>query len=207
MSNTETKSSGLSLPLVIVGAILMVGGMYLSTTLKDAQFLKDLAAQGIPVDPGKTVASIGVFLILFQVIKVFFINPLHDAIQNRTEELERTFTEAEQLRAELTTMRADYEKRIAATEASAREQIQAQVKEAQNLRTQLMAEASAKADELVTKAEQDIAAAKEKVLLELRTQVVDVALAAAERVIGENMNDDRNRRLVEEFVSRVEVKN
>lgn len=207
MSNTETKSSGLSLPLVIVGAILMVGGMYLSTTLKDAQFLKDLAAQGIPVDPGKTVASIGVFLILFQVIKVFFINPLHDAIQNRTEELERTFTEAEQLRAELTTMRADYEKRIAATEASAREQIQAQVKEAQNLRTQLMAEASAKADELVTKAEQDIAAAKEKVLLELRTQVVDVALAAAERVIGENMNDDRNRRLVDEFVSRVEVKN
>jgi hypothetical protein len=34
---------------------------------------------------------------------------------------------------------------------------------------------------------------------------VDLTLAAAERVIGENMTTERNRRLVEDFIEKVEV--
>jgi F0F1-type ATP synthase membrane subunit b/b' len=34
---------------------------------------------------------------------------------------------------------------------------------------------------------------------------VDLALSAAEKVIGENMNSDRNRKLVEDFINKVEV--
>ena len=40
---------------------------------------------------------------------------------------------------------------------------------------------------------------------DLRLQVVDLTLAAAEKVIGENMNDERNRRLVTDFIDKVEV--
>jgi F-type H+-transporting ATPase subunit b len=207
MSN-EQKSSGSPIVGIIIGAVLMVGGTYLSLNAKELKvgaIQETLEGQGIPLDFGKTIATIGVFLILFPVIKSFFIKPLQDAIQERNSDLERTFTEAENLRTEMERMKSDYDRRLAESEANAREQIQSQIREAQNLRSSLMAEAATRADALVQQATAEIEAEKQKVLVELRTHVVDLALAAAEKVVGENMDSERNRRLVDDYINSVEV--
>ena len=91
------------------------------------------------------------------------------------------------------------------TEAEAREQIQNQIKEAQNLKQQLMSEAAERADALVRHAQVEIEQEKKNAILTIRTHVVDLTLAAAEKVIGENMDSDKNRRLVAEFIDTVEV--
>ena len=164
-----------------------------------------LEGQGVPLNLGNTISVIGVFLILFPVIKFFFVTPLQLAIQERTQSLESTFAEAESLRKEMQSMRSEYEQRLVATEANARDQIQAQIREAQTLRTTLMAEAAQRADELVERAQQEIEAEKQKAITEIRMHVVDLTLLASERVLGENMDNDRNRRLVSEFIDKVEV--
>jgi F-type H+-transporting ATPase subunit b len=51
------------------------------------------------------------------------------------------------------------------------------------------------------KATADIAAERERALADLRAQVADLALAAAGVVVGESMNDARQRRLVDEFLA------
>jgi F-type H+-transporting ATPase subunit b len=207
MSN-EQKSSGSPIVGIIIGTVLMVGGTYLSLNAKAmgvGGIQETLEGQGIPLDFGKTIGTIGVFLILFPVIKSFFIKPLQDAIQERNSDLERTFTEAENLRTEMERMKSDYDRRLAESEANAREQIQSQIREAQNLRSSLMAEAATRADALVQQATAEIEAEKQKVLVELRTHVVDLALAAAEKVVGENMDSERNRRLVDDYINSVEV--
>ena len=188
---------------MIIGVILMAGGYWISQNTHHLQ--EQLAEKGIPLDLGLTVAVIGVLIILFPVLNTFYFKPLSDAINERTHALESTFGEAESLRAELTKMRNDYEQRLVATEAEARSQIQAQIKEAQNLRQTLMSEASAKADEMVKRAQQEIEAEKQKVLGQLRSEVVTLTLAASEKILGESMDSDKNRRLVAEFIDKVEV--
>jgi F-type H+-transporting ATPase subunit b len=203
----EQKKGGLSPILGIVfGLVLMFGGMWVSKNWKP-EFLKTLEEGGIPLDPGKTVAVIGVMLILFPVIRMFFIDPLADAINGRNSELEKTFTEAETLRTEMTQMKSDYEKRLVETEASAREQIQSQIREAQELRKTLMAEASAKADEMLRKAQEDIQAEKARALTEIRVHVATLSLGATEKLLGENMDSDKNRRLIDDFLATTEAKN
>lgn len=203
----EQKKGGLS-PIVgiIVGLILMFAGMWVSKNWHP-EFLKQLEEGGIPLDPGKTVAVIGVLLILFPVIRSFFIDPLADAINGRNSELEKTFTEAETLRSEMTQMKSDYERRLAETEASAREQIQSQVREAQELRKTLMTEASAKADEMLKKAQEDIQAEKARALTEIRVHVASLSLSATEKLLGENMDSEKNRRLIDDFLATTEAKN
>lgn len=227
MSN-EKQTSGSPIPGIIAGVVLMVAGTFVATNAHHAieaiqtaertgaaapaspwnglaRFMLSLEHQGVPVDPGKTLATIGVFLILFPVIKSFFVNPLTSAIDERNSDLERTFSEAESLRAEMTQMRSDYERRIATTEAQAREQIQAQIREAQNLRQTLMTEATEKADAMVAQAQQEIAAERTKAIAEIRSQVVDLTLAASEKVIGANMDTTANRRMIDDFINNVEV--
>lgn len=191
--------------MAVVGIVLMVGGMYVSKNHLLQGVEKPLSEMGILVDFGKTIASIGVFLILFKVLHTFFFAPLMDAIGGRSTELEQTFSEAEALRTEMTTMKSDYEKRLAATEANAREQIQAQIREAQQLRDSLRAEAVTQAEDYKRKAIEEIDAEKAKVMTDLRLHVVNLTLQAAEKVVGENLDSERNRKLVEDFIDKVEA--
>jgi F-type H+-transporting ATPase subunit b len=204
MSTSQKASPIKTLLIVAFGLGLAFLGYYISVKV-DIPFQHSLVEQGIPLDIGKTISMIGMFLFLFPALNFFYFKPLGTAIHDRTTALEKTFTEAEQLRAEMTQMRADYERRLAATEADAREQIQAQIKEAQALRQTLMSEAAAKADDLVRRATQEIEAEKARVLVELRLEVVNLALGATEKLIGENMDSAKNRRLVEEFIDKIEV--
>lgn len=225
MSNetSHTKESGSPIVGLLAGGVLMVGGFWSSIQLTNAidaihhgepatgpfasvaPALLKLEEAGIPLDPGKTLAAIGVFLILFPVIKSFFVTPLKQAIDERNSDLERTFSEAEELRAEMLQLRTNYEKQLERTQAEAREQIQSSIREAQNLRQTLMSEATERADQLVAKAHQEIAAERDRVVAQLRAEVTDLALTAAERVIGANMDTEANRRLVDDFINSVEV--
>lgn len=204
MSSNAPKSSLPYPVMAVIGAVLMVAGTYVSVKVPLA-FEDSLAKMGIPLDLGATFATIGVLLILFPLVEMFFTKPLSGAIHERNSNLEHTFSEAESLRAEMTKLRTDYEARLVASEASARVHIESQIKEAQNLRQTLMNEAATRADAMIDRAQTEIASERERILGGLRQQVVVMSLAAAEKIVGENMDTERNRRLVDEFVSGLEV--
>ncbi len=204
----ETQKSGGAPPiaLIVFGVAAMLYGANVSANPPTwLAFQKDLEAQGIPMDLGKTVAAIGVFLILFPVIKSFFLKPLQEAIDQRTHSLESTFADAENLRAEMAQMKSDYEKRIIQTEEDARNQIQSQIKEAQDLRTQMVNEANARVEEMQRKAREEMEAERNKVLAEVRLHVADLSLQATEKLLNENVDNERNRRLIDEFIATAEV--
>ncbi|HAY14034.1 MAG TPA: F0F1 ATP synthase subunit B [Fimbriimonadaceae bacterium] len=207
MSQETQKSGGApTIVLIVIGVVLMLGGANVSANPPAfLAFQKDLEAQGIPLDLGKTVAAIGVFLILFPVIKTFFLKPLQEAIDQRTQSLESTFADAENLRTEMAQMKSDYEKRITQTEEDARNQIQSQIKEAQDLRTQMVSEANARVEEMQRKAREEMESERNKVLAEVRLHVADLSLQATEKLLNENVDNDRNRRLIDEFIATAEV--
>jgi F-type H+-transporting ATPase subunit b len=196
----HTQSKGIPAIAKIVGGLVIA---VLGVVANNANLT---VHQPITIEFGKTIGSIGVFIALFPVIESFFVKPLTAAIDERNSNLETTFSEVETLRNEMTTMKGDYEKRIATTEAEAREKINAQIKEAQSLRQSLMAEAAAKSDALVKQAQEEIASEKAKVLGELRTHVTDLSLTAAEKVVGANMDTAANRKLIADFIADLEVK-
>ena len=66
-----------------------------------------------------------------------------------------------------------------------------------------MAELRAQLEQMRERAAADITAEKERALAEVREQVADLALLAAARVVGETMNTERERRLVQEFLAQV----
>ncbi len=187
--------------LIGLGVLFVVIGF----VVKDQAWTRPEMFAGLQLDLGKTVTNIGVFLVFIPVINMYFYVPLKEAMDARNHDLESTFTEAEQLRTQMQTLKVDYEARLMKTEAEARDQIQNQIKEAQNLRQQLMSEAAERADTLIRQAQLEIEQEKKNAISVIRTHVVDLTMAAAEKVIGENMDTEKNRRLVAEFIETVEV--
>jgi len=186
--------------IVIAGVLWALSAMPWVDSANHVQIVEQLGLNFRTV-----LVQMGAIVLMFPIIDMLFLKPLREAMYERSQKIEETYSEIENLREQMNTTRNEYEQRIAKTEAEAREQIQSQIREAQNLRTQLMAEASAKADELVKKASEEIEAEKSRVMVALRSEVVNLTLAATEKILNENMNDDRNRRLVQEFINTVEV--
>ncbi|MBS1701865.1 MAG: F0F1 ATP synthase subunit B [Armatimonadetes bacterium] len=237
MSQDNSTSKGSIWPGIIIGAVLMFGGAFMdrSLHLTDEEYKTKVAAaaqeakesgkpaepvghwkvdqlntldeQGLPINPGISIATIGVLLITFPLIRVFYTDPLKQSIDERNGNLEATFSEVESLRNEMASMKSDYEKKLAASEADAREKINAQIKEAQALRQSLMAEAASKSDALLKQAQEEIAGEKAKALRDIQVHVTDLALLAAEKVVGKNMDNETNRKLVADFVNDLEVAN
>lgn len=204
----KKSSLGTVVAFIAVGAILVAIGAF----VVNRESLKSIeesvfTAVGLHIDFGKLIATIGMFTALFKIVEYFFLNPLFDAIDGRTKELEHTFGEAESLRSEMTQLKSDYEKRLTETEANAREQIQAQIKEAQDLKKELMADAQRKAEEYKQQAIAEIDSEKRKALTDLRVHVTNLSLQATEKLLTENVDNDRNRRIIDDFLATVEVKN
>ena len=187
--------------LIVAGLVFFAVGRFAMT----GEAFKPHLLEGIDLHLGETVASIGVFLFMIGLIGGLFTKPLAQAINERTATLERTFSEAEQLRVDMDRMKAEYEAQLRQTEEDARTRIQTEVKKAQDLRTQIQAEANAKAEEMLRKAREEIEAERSRVMNDVRVHVANLSLLATERILGENMDNERNRRLVEEFIDKIEV--
>jgi len=70
----------------------------------------------------------------------------------------------------------------------------------QKERETLLAKAREEYDALLARARKDIDAEKEKAILALRREAVELSIAAASRVIEANLDTEANRRLVTEFL-------
>jgi F-type H+-transporting ATPase subunit b len=188
-----------------LAAAVLFGAIFIALGLTVFKSIDTTILQGIDFNLGKVFAQIGIVLIFVPIIYLLFGKPLQAAINERNSNLESTFKEAEDLRAEMTQLRQDYDRRLAETEAQAREQIQAQIKEAQALRDSLRSEAVQQAEELKRRALEEIESEKQHILADLRLHVVNLTLIATEKLVGQSVDSDTNRKLVEEFIDKVEV--
>ena len=61
--------------------------------------------------------------------------------------------------------------------------------------------------QLLERARRDIEAERDRAIAELRREAVELSLAAASKLIGERLDSETDRKLVAEYLSRVDVPN
>ena len=67
-----------------------------------------------------------------------------------------------------------------------------------------MARARAEHEELIGRARREIASEREKALADLRREAVELSLAAASKVIEKNLDTEADRRMVQDYLNRLE---
>jgi F-type H+-transporting ATPase subunit b len=178
-------------------------------------FLAVAAGAGLPLPPMSAaeaqaglvfngfwivVAAVN-FLFFLYVIQRFAFGPVSAMLEQRRERIEQGLKDAEQAKADRAN--AEQERLDALTEArrDANDILSRAQKVAQETRDADIAATREELERLRARATEDIEAEKARAIAELRTEVTDLALAAAGKVVRETMTGDRQRRLVEEFLA------
>jgi F-type H+-transporting ATPase subunit b len=143
------------------------------------------------------------FLLLLWLLKRFLFGPLQTALSTRRTEIQGTYDRLDAQQRELDQRRADLEARLVGIENEARERILSAVAEAKTMQEQIISEAREQADRTIEQGRRMIQMEQEKAIATLREEMADLAVRAAGRLIDENLNDDRHRRIVSDFISQV----
>lgn len=145
------------------------------------------------------------FILFFTIIWTFAFKPVSKMLADRKERIEQGLKDADQARRDRES--AETERVAALTEArrEANEIINRAQKVAQESRDADIAATREELERLRVRATADIEAEKLRAISDLRGEVADLALAAASRVVGESLTDERQRRLVEEFLREAAV--
>jgi F-type H+-transporting ATPase subunit b len=141
------------------------------------------------------------FAFFLAVIWIVAFKPIANMLAARVTKIEQGLADAAQARKERDSAAAERAQVIAEARRESQALIVAAQKSAQELRAADIAATREELSRLREKATADITAERDRALADLRSQVADLALTAAGKLVGEEMNDARQRRLVEAYLA------
>jgi F-type H+-transporting ATPase subunit b len=141
------------------------------------------------------------FVVFLVLMWTFAFKPISAMLGQRQERIEQGLKDAEQARADRE--RAEQDRLATLTEArrEANDILARAQKIAQETRDADITATRQELERLRAQATEEIAGEKTRAIAELRTEVTDLALAAAGKVVRETMTDERQRRLVNDFLA------
>ena len=158
------------------------------------------AAGGLTINLFWIIVAAANFILFFALFQAFFAKPIAAMLSDRRARIEQGLADAEAARLERESSANERAETITQARREAREIIDRAQKVAEETRESDIAATRTELERLRAQAAADIEAEKQRALADLRAEVADLALAAAGRVVGETMSDDRQRRIVDEFL-------
>jgi F-type H+-transporting ATPase subunit b len=145
------------------------------------------------------VSSIN-FLIFLALIYTFALKPVSRMLSDRRQRIETGLRDAEQARRDRDQAETERVAALAEARREANDILNRAQKIAQETRDADIAATRAELERMRQRAAEEIQAEKGRAMADLRAEVANLALEAAGKVVGESMDDARQRRLVEEFL-------
>ena len=156
--------------------------------------------QQLGITPVLLLTQIVGFLILMLLLWRFAFGRIFGILDERRSSIQATYDQMDADRARMEETRRQYELRLQGIEEEAREKIQAAVKEAQGLRDSLIADAQAHAATIIEQGRNESEQDRQRAFLEMRSQIVTLAVSAAGKVIDANLDGARQTKLVDDFI-------
>ncbi|MBU2501032.1 MAG: F0F1 ATP synthase subunit B [bacterium] len=143
------------------------------------------------------------FLIFVWVLAKFAWGPILNLLDERRNKIEKDYAAAEKNLAEAEQLKGEFELKLTDIKVIEREKVQEAVKRGEQQGEGIVARARQSAEETKVKAAQDIELETHKAQIELRDSVVAMAIGAAEKIIGERLDDDLHRKLILEYIDQL----
>ena len=177
-------------------------------TLIFAPIREQHAASGpLTVEFGLMFWTVVVFLLLLLILKRFAYPALLGAVEARERALQEQLDAAERNRAESEALLAEHKKLVAEARASAHALLVEARSTAEKERALAMEKTLEEQQQLMERARRDIGAERDRAIAELRGEAVELSLAAASKLIGERLTSDSDRKLVQEYLTSLDLRN
>jgi F-type H+-transporting ATPase subunit b len=140
------------------------------------------------------------FLVLLVAMWKWGIPAVRNMERTREERIRNDLEAAEKARTDAESEKAQYDRQIADARNEAGRIIDEARQSAETVRQDLIAKAEQDANEVRERAQADIANQRTQAIAQLKTDVAQLSIDLASRIVERNLDNDTNRQLVDSFI-------
>ena len=181
----------LTIPLLFATPVLASEGGADSSLLIQPQF-------------GTMFWTLVTFVILAIILGRFAWKPLLRAVDAREAGIRDALDQARREREESQKVLEEHRTLVTLARKERAEAVESGRQDALRLKAEILDEARKQREQLMAQAEAQIAAGLRDARTELRGEAADLAIQAASRLMGKNLDDATQRRLVEDYLAELE---
>lgn len=142
-------------------------------------------------------------VILFLVLKKILFKPVLNIIEKRENMIQEDLAAGAKAKNEGIALKKEYEEKVSIAKEEGREIIRQATARAEEKSNQIISDAQAEVVSLKAKASKDIAQEKEQAIAEIRSDISDIAILAASKVLEEDIDKSKHEDLIEKFIKEV----
>lgn len=144
-----------------------------------------------------------IFLLLFWLLKRYAFPAILGAVEKREKALEEALDSAKRDREEAQRILAEQRQQIEAARGDAQKLIAEGRAVADKMRNDMLEQTHQEQQMLIERARREIETERDRAIAQLRREAVNLAIAGASKVIEQNLDNTKNRQLVESFLSSI----
>ncbi len=149
------------------------------------------------------IAQILNFLFLVFILAKFAYKPLMRMMEERKNKIAGDLEHAENAKAEVEGIKAEYTAKLAAARHEAQEIVESARRTAQAAHDKIMAETKVEQEQVIASAREAIARDKQQALGEIRAQVINLSLIAASKIVEQKLGSEEDKNLASNIVDSV----
>ncbi len=161
--------------------------------------------EALGINLGYLFVQILNFAIIFVVLRVWVFNPIVSLLEKRRQTIAQGLEDARIASEARANAEQEAEKVLAEAQVQANQLVRQATERAEQAAGELRAETDREGEQRRKSAIAEGEQIKAQALGELRGQVAALAIAAAQKVIGEALDERRQQKLIEEFFSGIEA--
>jgi F-type H+-transporting ATPase subunit b len=155
--------------------------------------------------PAELIVGIIFFVIVYWAVSKYFVPRFETMYAERTASIEGGMAKAEEAQAEAEAALHEYQSQLQEAQAEAGRIREAARTEGAQIKAELREQAQAEAERIVASAHQQIAAERQQAVVQLRSDVGQLATDLASKIVGESLADEARRsRVVDRFLDELE---
>jgi F-type H+-transporting ATPase subunit b len=159
--------------------------------------------EALGINLGYLLVQIINFAVLLIILRAWVYQPLLDMLASRRERIEKGLEDARVAEEARENAEQDAEKIIAEANAEASKIVRNATERAEASASDIVADAEKEAEKAREAALAEAERERDRLLADVRGQVAALAVAAAQRIIGETLDEQRQRSLLKVFFSGV----
>jgi len=155
---------------------------------------------------GTLIAQLVIFLLVLFILYRLAWGPLLRILNERRARIAQGVEATQKALQELEAAEKERQAKLEEARREAQTILDRIAKQGEDLRKELEAKAREQADALIAKARAEIQQERQKAVQDLRSQVADLAVMAAGRIIGESLDAKKHRQLIERTIEEAEIR-
>lgn len=153
------------------------------------------------VNPWTAAFTLANTIALFLVMKKFLFKPVLKMIEDRQQEIDAMYSDADQASENAKAMENAYRQKLEEAAQTGERIVKEATARGQARKEELLRQANQEADAIRAKAEADIAREKKKALNDAKGELADLAVDIAGKVVGRSLTENDQAALVDRFIA------